>query len=165
MHVYVRICWYLKVYDKYVRIIFVYACISWNDTRRHWNRCHVPEKHSPWAAIGGPHSGHPRATGHPLFSAVGKGCADPIWRTPPRGTRPEPLKRHSRSALRSPMHNPRTIIQSHCLAQKIWLVGVHLDARWRRLRPLENTSRPQLADICICMYMYVYVCICMYFQE
>jgi hypothetical protein len=31
-------------------------------------------------------------------------CADPIWRTPPRGTRPGPLERPSCSSLRSPMH-------------------------------------------------------------
>ena len=135
--------------------MFVYSCISWNDTRRHWNRCHIPENHSLWAAIGGPHSGHPRASEHSLFSAIGKGCADPIWRTPPRGTRPGPLKRPSCSARRGPMHNPRTIIQSHGLPQQIWPVGVHPDA-------LENTSRPRFADVCICMYTQVYVCICMY---
>ena len=162
MHVYVRIWWYLYVYDVYACIGFVCACIFWNDTLRHWNRCHVPEKHSPWAAIGGPHSGHPRASGHPLYSAVGKGCADPIWRTPPRGTRPGPLKRPSRFARRSPMHDPRTIIQSHGVPQQIWPVGVHPDARGRRLHPLENTSWQRFADVCICMYMYVYVCMCMY---
>ena len=133
----------------------VYACISWNDTLRHWNRCHVPEKHSLRVATGGPHSGHPTASGHPLFS-VGKGCADPIWRTPPRGTRPGPLKRPSRSARRSPMHDPRTIVQSHGLTQQIWPVGVHPDARGRRQPPFKNTSRPRFADVCICIYMYVY---------
>ena len=146
MYVYVCICMYIRrIKPAQVNVcicmyIYVYVCIFWNDTLRHWNRCHVPEKQSQWAAICGPHSGHPKASEHPLFSAVGKGCADPIWRTPPRGTRPGPLKRPSRSARRSPMHNPRTIIQSHGVPQQIWPVGVHPDARGRRLHPLENTS-------------------------
>ena len=109
MMVFVCICMYRFVYTYMYDIV----CISWDDILRHWNGCHVPEKHSPWAAIGGPHSGHHRASEHPLFSATCNGCADPIWRTPPRGTRPGPLKRPSRSALRSPMHDPCTIIQSH----------------------------------------------------
>ena len=54
------------------------------------------------------------------------------------------------------MHDPRTIIHYHGLAHQIWPVGVHSDARGRRLHPLENTSRPRFADVCICMYMYVY---------
>ena len=156
MYVYVCICMYMYVYVcicMYIRrikpaqvnvcicmYVYVYVCIFWNDTLRHWNRCHVPEKHSPWAAVGGPHSGHLRASGLPLYSAVGKGCADLIWRTPPRGMRPGPLKHPSRFARRSPMHDPRTIIQSHGVPQQIWPVGVHSGARWRRLHPLENTS-------------------------
>ena len=139
MYVYVCICMYIRrIKPAQVNVcicmyMYVYACIFWNDTLRHWNRCHVPENHSPWVAVGGPHSGHPRASGHPLYPAVGKGCADPIWRNPPRGTRPGPLKRPSRFARRSPMHDPRTIIQSHGVPQQIWPVGVHPDARRRRL--------------------------------
>ena len=176
----VCICIYVYVYDgicmymTYMYVLCFYmhhnACISWNDTLTHWNRCHVPEKHSPWAAIGGPHSGHPRASEHPLFSALGKGWADPIWRTPPRCTRPGPPP--VLFTRRSPMHDPRTVIQSNGLSQQIWQVGVHEDARGRRLNPLENTSRQRFADVCICicmyeyaciyMYTHVYVCICMY---
>ena len=52
--------------------MYVYACISRNDTRRHWNRCHVPEKHSPWAAIGGPHSGTPGQLGIHFFQPSAK---------------------------------------------------------------------------------------------
>ncbi len=85
-HVYVCICpyiMYLYVYEVYARIVFVYACISCNHTSRHWKRCHVPEALSHGAAIGGPHSVHPWASGHPLFFALGRCCSDPIWRTPP----------------------------------------------------------------------------------
>ncbi len=71
------------------------------------------------------------------------------------------------AAGRSPMHDPRTTIQSHGLSQQIWSVGAHPDARGRRPPPLQNTSWLQFADVyvSICMYMYVhtvYVCICQY---
>ncbi len=84
--VYVCMCtyiMYLYVYEVYARIMLVFACISCNHTSRHGKRCHVPEALSHGAAIGGPHSGHPWASRHPLFFALGKCCSDPIWRTPP----------------------------------------------------------------------------------
>ncbi len=145
----VRICTYMYVfhcicmYMSHMHIcVFVYACIAWNDTLRHGNRCHVPETQSLGAAIGGPHSGHDRASEHSLFFALGNCWADPIRRTPPRDARPGPLKRPSRSAWRSPIHDPRTTNKSRCPSQQIWLVGIHPAARGRRPPPLGNTSRP-----------------------
>ncbi len=44
------------------------------------------------------------------------------------------------AAGRSPMHDPRTTIQSRDLSHQIWLVGAHPDARGRRPPPLQNTS-------------------------
>ena len=111
----VLICTYMYVYDcicmhmSYMQVcVFVYACISWNDTLRHGNRCHVPKTQPLGAAIGGPYSGHRRASEHSLFSALGECLADPNRHTPPRGARSGPLKRPSRSARRSPIHDPRT---------------------------------------------------------
>jgi len=44
------------------------------------------------------------------------------------------------AAGRSPMHDPRTTIQSRDLSHQFWLVGAHPDARGRRPPPLQNTS-------------------------
>ena len=143
--------------------MFVYACIFWNDTLRHWNRCHVPEKQFPWAAVGGPHSGHPRASGLPFFSAICKGCEDPIWRTPPRGTAaghaswaPEaPLSfRKEVSNARSAHYNPVPWPATADLA------GLS-PSRCPRASAAPLRKQPRFADVCICTYMYV----CIYVYE
>jgi hypothetical protein len=54
----VRICTYMYVFDcicmymSYMHVcVLVYACISWNDTLRHGNRCQVLEAQSLGAAL------------------------------------------------------------------------------------------------------------------
>ena len=143
--VYVCICMYIYVYTY----MHVFPARTSPDTG---TNATFP-KHNRRATV--------RASEHPLVSAIGKGCADPIWRIPPRCTRPGPLRDPSRSARRSPMHNPRTIIQSNGLSQQIWSVGVHTDARGLRPPPLKNTSRPRFAGVCICICMYMRICMYM----
>ncbi len=160
--VYVCTCtywWYLYVFDVYARIVLVYACISWNHTSRHGKRCHVPEAQSLGAAIGGAHSGHPWASEHPLFFALGKCCSDPIWRTPPRGTRPGPLKR--------PCRWPLGGLQCTIRALQSSPVACHSrSGRLEHIQPPEGAGRhpsktpPNCnSPMSVCQYMYVYVCI------
>ncbi len=149
--------------------MLVYACISCNHTYRHGKRCHVPETLSLGAAIGGPHPGHPWASENPLFFAHCKCCTDPIWRTPPRGTRPGPEKR--------PCHLPLGGLQ--CTIRALQSSPVAFHSRSGRLEPIQtpegvgchpsktppNHNSPMAVYVSICMYMYVhtvYVCICMY---
>jgi len=145
-----------------------YACISWNHTYRHGKRCHVPETQSLGAAIGGPHSGHwhSRASENPLFFALGKCCADPIWRIPPRGTRPGPVKRPCRWPLGG----------LQCTIRALQSSPVACHSRSGRLEPIQtpegaghqpsktppDCNSPMSVYVSICMYMYVhtvYVCI------
>jgi hypothetical protein len=128
-----------------------------------------PEARSLGAAIGGPHSGHPWASEHPLFFALGKCCWDPIWRTPPRGTRPGPLKRPCRWPL----------VGLQCTIRALQSSPVACHSRSGRLKPIQppegagrhpsktppNCNSPMSVYVSRCMYMYVYVCIyiiCMY---
>ena len=168
MYVYERIWWHLHVYVcicSYIRICMYF--LEW-----HPETLELMPRPRKTLSVGGNRRATLRApqgiwasTFFCHLQTWCKGYADPIWRTPPRGTRPGPLKHPSRFARRSPMHDPLTIIQSHGVPQQIWSVGDHPGARRRRLHPLENTSWPRFADVCICMYsryMYVYACICMY---
>ncbi len=121
--VYVCICTYIKylyVYEVYARIVFVYACISCNHTSRHGKRCHVPEALSPGAAIGGPHSGHPWASGIHFFSLLADVALTRFGAPLPLHASRAPEAFLPLAAGRSPMHEPRTAIQSRDLSHQIW---------------------------------------------
>ena len=145
--VYASICMYMYVCDVYACILHVYACIFCYDPLKHGSWCQFPKTHSLWTAASGPHSGHPRASGHAIFSVVGDTFAHPILRThpPPR-------------ASSAPFAPPPTMLGSPPC--QIWALWSGLMAHHSRSGGRDFTLRPENVDIC--MYMHVYTCICTY---
>ncbi len=55
------------------------------------------------------------------------------------------------AAGRSPMHDPRTAIQSRDLSHQIWLVEAHADAGHRPSKTQPDCNSPMSVYVCICM--------------
>ncbi len=80
------------------------------------------------------------ASEHPLFFALGKCCADSIWRTPPRRVQ-GPCSVPAIGSWEVSMHNQHTTIQSRGLSQQLWSVGAHPDSRLPRAQYKVKTFK------------------------
>ena len=149
MNVYQCICMYMYVCDVYACILHVYACIFSCDPLKHGSLCQFPKTHSLWTAASGPHSGHPKASGHAFFSVVGDTFAHPILRTrgSPSARVQCPFCTPPGSAGQSPVPYLSIAIRSHGPSQQIWRARFHTASRKRRQLPLQNTFRQRFGGV------------------
>ncbi len=96
-------------------------------------------------------------------------CWDPIWRTPPRGTRPRPLKRPCRWPLGGLQCTIRALQSSPvaCHSRSGWLEPIQTPEGAGRhpSKTPTNCNLPMSVYVSICMFMYVhtvYVCMPIY---
>ncbi len=150
---------YVYVYDVYARTMHVYACIFSYDPLKHGSRCQIPKTHSLWTAASGPHSGHPRASGHAFFSVVGDTFAHPILPPPPLRTRPVPSCTPPRPCWAVPR-----AISEHCDPVSGPITADLVDEISHGVPKTSAASPPKHLATAIwwCLKMYVYARICTY---
>ncbi len=155
------------MYMRYMHVLCSYMHVFPAITPKDTGNDATSPKHS---LQGQQSAGHTQGTpGHlsiHFFFALGKCCSDPIWRTPPRCTRPGPLKRPCRWPLGGLQCTIRALQSSpvacHSRSEPIQTpegAGRHPS----KIPP--NCNSPMSVYVSICMYMYVhtvYVCKPMY---